>query len=131
MSTLVASRRVVDLEGSDTIKYTNSTGSDIANNQIVLIAGDTGFGIVGIAAGAIANGATGIVIIKMKVEFPAAAAVMTQGQTAQYVPSAASITVGGTATGTYAVGMVCDTIATSTGYVTVDLNFGPQAFKVW
>ena len=131
MATLVAERRLAELEATDSIPYTNSTGSDIANNQLVLIAGDTGFGFVGVALGPIANGASGVLMIKGKVKLPAAAVAMTHGKTAQYVPAAASVTIGGTATGTYAVGMITDSIASTDLYANIDLNFGPQAFKVW
>lgn len=131
MSTLIAERRLAELEATDSILYTNASGSDIANNQLVLVSGDSGFGFVGVALGAIANGSSGALMIKGKVKLPADAVAMTQGKTAQYVPAAANITIGGTASGTYAVGLITDTIASTAGYVNVDLNFGPQAFKVW
>jgi hypothetical protein len=41
------------------------------------------------------------------------------------------MTTAGTAVGLFAVGMVRDTVASSVGYVKVDLNYGPDAFYAW
>jgi hypothetical protein len=46
-------------ESSREMDYTNATGSDIASGQLVLIGG----GQVGVALDAIANGATGVLVV--------------------------------------------------------------------
>ena len=129
--TITADRRLQDFANADTLQWTNDTGAATVNNQLVFIAAGTNKGLVGLSVGAIANGAVGTIIIKGRVKLPAAAVVMLQGYPAQAATSSASCTVSGTASGLYAVGMVCDTIATSAGYVNVDLNSGPSAFYVW
>lgn len=124
------SQRLFDVEASDTLEWANATGSDTANNQLVFIAGDSGYGIVGISVGIIKNGATGTIITKMKVQLPAASVAMTQGEQVYAATAGTSVSLT-TATGSYSVGMVTDTIASTAGYVNVDLNYGPTAFKVW
>jgi predicted RecA/RadA family phage recombinase len=131
MSQCVVSRRVADIEASDTMQWTNDTGTDVINNQLLTLAGSANQGMVFIAAQAIANGATGTVIRKMIVELPAAAVAFTQGQVVQYVPSAASVTQGGTAAGMFSAGICVEAAGTGAGYVKVALNEGPKAFYVW
>jgi predicted RecA/RadA family phage recombinase len=131
-TSVAVSRRIADVEMMDTMQWTNTTGVDVVNNQLIPIAGQAAnMGIVVIAAQAIAAGATGTVIRKMVVELPAAASVFSQGYTVQYVPSATSVSVGGTAAGTYAVGLCVEDAGTAAGYVKVALNEGPKAFYVW
>jgi hypothetical protein len=125
------SQRLGDLEMTDVILYYNNTGSAIVTNQLVFIPGDTGFGMVGIANMAIASGSYGSVTIRGAMKLPAAAVAMTVGQTVQAATGGTSCTVAGTTAGLYALGTVRDTIGTAAGYVNVQLNFGPQAFKVW
>lgn len=126
-----AVRRVAANDMTDTIDWTNDTGSATVNNQMVFISGATNRGLVGICQGPIANGAVGVVLIKGEVELPLANVAMVQGRCAQASTSATSMTTAGTASGLFAVGMVRDTVASSVGYVKVDLNYGPDAFYTW
>ena len=141
---LIVARRLADVEMNDTIRWFNDTGDDVVNNQLVFIDGNTGFGLVGVAVGqqpiapgelpnVIPDGEWGHVIIKMRVQLPASACAITQGQTVQAFATSGAVTVGGTSAGLYAVGMAAapNTSTASAGWVDVDLNFGPQAFKVW
>ena len=131
---ITASRRDRELEGTDVIQYVNNSGSAIVNNQLVFIPSDTGYGLVGVSLGAIAStaGSVGAIMIKGFVEFPAAQVAFTQGCMAQAATSASSIsTFGGTTSGLWNIGMVKDTTLSTAGYVILDLNAGPNAFKVW
>lgn len=132
----VVERRIADLEASDTLLATNDTGRTLYHNEIITIAAGTNKGMVGIVdsgsvGGTVAANAQYNLIHKGIFEVPAAAASFTLGCDVQYVPSAASVTTGATATGTYGMGKCVLTAASSAGYVKVDLNSGPTAFYVW
>ena len=128
---IIASRRVADSHEQDTIEWTNDTGSATVNNQLVFVAAGTNKGIVGLSSGAIANGAAGTLIIKQIVELPKAACAMSLGGVAQAATDSTSLTMGGTASGLYAVGQIREPLGTAASYVKVDLNYGPSAFYVW
>jgi predicted RecA/RadA family phage recombinase len=128
---ITCTQRIADIEMKDVIQWANNTGLGVVYNQLVFIPGDTGFGMVGIANTAIAIGATGPVTIEGVVQLPAAAVAINAGQTVQAASGGTACTAAGTTSGLYALGVCKDTIATSAGFVNVNLNFGPQAFKVW
>jgi hypothetical protein len=138
---------VQDVESYDTIEWLNNTGSDVVNGQLVFIAGDTGYGMVGVAKGqkalaggeandVIQNGEYGVLVIRGRYKMPAAAAGYTIGETAwaatgsSSVTAAAAVTTGGYA----AVGLITKLSAvgnpTTASFVEVDLNYGPKAFVV-
>lgn len=128
---LRASQRIQDIEMMDTMTWTNATGYDVLNNQLITVAGDTNQGMVLIAMAPIANGASGPVLRKGVVTVPAAAQAFTQGQNVQYAASAAAVSQGLTTTGLYCVGMCVEAAGTGAGYVKVAINEGPKAFYVW
>jgi predicted RecA/RadA family phage recombinase len=131
-TTCVVSRRVADIEASDTLQWYNDTGADVVTNQLIPKTVGSNQAMVLVAAMAIPSATTGTVIRKMIVELPAStSASISQGQVVQYVPSATSVSVAGTASGTVCVGMATDDAATSVGYVKVALNEGPKAFYAW
>lgn len=143
---ITVSKRIRDVEANDTVNWYNNTGSDVANNQLVFVPGDTGYGFVGVAVGQqpLASGEAanviqaaewGTLIVKGRFEFPAAAAGYTQGQMATALTSGSSLTAGGlslTASGYYGIGLVAKLSAvgnpTTASQVEVDLNVGPRAF---
>ena len=132
MAGCAVSRRIASIEASDVVQWTNSTGSDVVNNQLIPVIGATNQGIVYVALAAIANGSSGPVMKKGVVEVPAAAIAFTQGQVVQLAStSATSVTNASTAAGTVTVGQCIEAAASSAGYVKLDLNYGPSAFYSW
>jgi hypothetical protein len=139
-------KRLMDVESYDTLRWYNNTGSDVANNQLVFVPGDTGYGFVGVAVGqmpqaageaanVIPNGEWGILIIRGRFSLPAAAAGFTQGQMAYAATGGSSITAGGTlatASGYWGIGLITKLSAvgnpTTAAFADVDINVGPKAF---
>ena len=143
---ITISKRIRDVEMNDIVLWYNNTGFDVANNQLVFVPGDTGYGFVGVAVGqqplaageaanVIQSTEWGTLIVKGRFEMPAAAAGFTQGQMAMALTSGSSVTAGGlslTASGYWGVGQVMKLSAvgnpTTASFVEVDLNVGPRAF---
>ena len=124
-------KRIGNAYQADTIQWTNNTGADTVRNQVVLISTGTNAGLVGICEDAIEDGATGTLVVKLKARMPKEACAMSQGYCAQIATDGTSLTMGGTASGLYGVGMICDDQLSSASYVDVDINFGNHAFYVW
>jgi hypothetical protein len=129
---LTVSRRVRELEATDVIQYVNNSGSAIANNQVIFIAGDSGYGIVAVSQEVVAAtaGTIGSAIVKGIVELPTTAIAITQGEMVYAATAGTSVSLT-TASGSYSIGMAVETVASTVAYVKVDLNYGPTAFKVW
>ncbi len=144
--TITIEKMAADIEANDTVLWYNNTGSDVANNQLVFVPGDTGYGFVGVAVGqqplaageaanVIQSAEWGVLKVKGRYKVPAAAAGYTQGQMAMALTSGSSVTAGGTsltASGYWGIGLVVKLSAvgnpTTASFVDVDLNVGPKAF---
>jgi hypothetical protein len=149
MSVITVSKRIADVEMNDTVRWYNDTGSDVANNQLVFVNGDTGYGFVGVAVGqqpvaagdaanVIPAAGWGTIIVKGRFELPCGAAGFTQGLMAMASSGgAAYVTAGGlayTTSGYRGIGLITKLSAvgnpTTASFCEVDLNVGPKAFIV-
>jgi hypothetical protein len=133
---VVVEKRLRDIEMSDARTFKNNTGRTLYHNEILLIPLESSQGMsvlvdAGNVGGTVAANAYFTGIVKMVVNVPCSATAFSTGQTVQLAQSAAGATCAATTAGIYAIGQCTVDVATSASYVPVDLNFGPNAFKVW
>ena len=131
MSAITTAQLVRPLATTDTFIWTNNTGAAVVKNQLVAHSIGTNQAIALIAQENIAISGTGLVASKGVFLLAASAAAYTEGQVVQYATTAASVSYGGTASGTIAVGMCVEAAASAAGYIKCDLNVGPSAFYKW